>query len=1288
MIIDSPIISGSYAASGSLNQVGNVVITGSLTVTGDITGSATNAVSASFAATAVSASYAVNATSASYAAAATSASYAVNATSASFSSTASYLENYIPPFPFTGSAGISGSLTVNGNITAQTLIVQTITSSQDFVTGSTRFGSELINTHQFTGSVSITGSLAVNGSSAILTNQTSSMSVATASFVANAQTASYVENAQTASYVQNAQSASYILNAVSASYAASASNALNAQSASYWSGSIINAATASYVQNAQTASFVQNAQSASYVLNAVSASFATSASNASTATSSSYALTASYSANVPETASYATSASNALVATSASYALTASYSANVPVTASYANNAASASYALTSSYSLAGGGFPYSGSAEITGSLLVSNLSGTGVRYIVADATGSLLAQTPLTAIKLNQVVTASAGQNTFNIPSGYTTGLIDTFINGTKLTRGVEYTDLSGTQIILTTGSFAGDIVEFVVYQPASGVTNNALRALTTFTASAGQTVFSASYVPGLLDIFYNGSRLSNNEYTANNGTFFTLATGSADGDILDVFVYSYQVGAFSGIGGAGSAAQIAYFNTSNSITGSSNFTISGSTMTVTGSLLVSGSGTFTNIGPAVFSGSITSTAGFTGSFSGTATSASYAVVATSASYAASASNTLAAQTASYVLNAVSSSFATSAITSSYADSLTVAGTLTAQTLVVQTITSSVDFVTGSTRFGSTGSNTHQFTGSVSVNGSLSGTSATFSSSVTANSTINGYFGGITTGQSPASSGTSPNNPMLSLTNNRGVGLYVGGQHASPFGIWLQVSDTSNLGTNYPLLLQPNGGNVGIGTTNPFSQGTSPTSLEIAGANFGQFFVSANSASIRGVVMARASTLNDVYIASITNSPLLFGTNDSEKMRITSGGNVGIGTTSPSERLTISGAVIRLEGGAGVTPFAIANNNSDGFRIYDYTAGATRFTISSTGAATFSSNVSTGGFVYASGNLATANGNQSANSVSATLFLGNRGYFANPDIGGAVISAISTGTFWYSGTALSFSTNPGPDVTGTSSVERMRITSGGNVGIGTTSPDEQLTLSKSSYPTIKFIDTTDSFSGFLQYHSEANEFRLLTVTNHPLIISTNDTERMRITSGGQISQTTSIADWSHVITNASTTSPNGIIIQYTAANKNNTGNPFLYCTDNSGTTLRFEVRSNGGIANFQANNVSLSDIRTKKDIAPLESYWDKFKAIEIVKFKYKDQTHDDFNIGVIAQQVEEIAPEFVDVDGWDSKDTLNDEPLKSIYTADLYHATIKVLQEAMAKITELEEKLERNNII
>jgi hypothetical protein len=138
--------------------------------------------------------------------------------------------------------------------------------------------------------------------------------------------------------------------------------------------------------------------------------------------------------------------------------------------------------------------------------------------------------------------------------------------------------------------------------------------------------------------------------------------------------------------------------------------------------------------------------------------------------------------------------------------------------------------------------------------------------------------------------------------------------------------------------------GNVGIGTTAPFSQGSGATTMELAGNTYGQFFVSANSASIRGVVMARASTLNDVYIASITNSPLLFGTNDTERMRITSGGTVSINTTAPNTDAVLF-AKGRTSDGAGYAAGFVNSSGStlmylrnDGLFIakgvYDFTTG------------------------------------------------------------------------------------------------------------------------------------------------------------------------------------------------------------------------------------------------------------------------------------------------------------------------------------------------------------------
>jgi hypothetical protein len=304
----------------------------------------------------------------------------------------------------------------------------------------------------------------------------------------------------------------------------------------------------------------------------------------------------------------------------------------------------------------------------------------------------------------------------------------------------------------------------------------------------------------------------------------------------------------------------------------------------------------------------------------------------------------------------------------------------------------------------------------------------------------------------------------------------------------------------------------------------------------------------------------------------------------------------------------------------------------------------------------------------------------------------------------------------------------------RLQITREGNVSIGTTSPGGVFTAQQSNADSLTNVTFDNSATlpasagtqgTILRFRSRIDDTAIRTTgaiasyamkttgagsnNNGDLRFYTGqegDTnERMRINSGGFFKASnngsyqyptnlfhsfdTSIADWTCTITNKNGSSGNGILITYASA-PNNFSSAFLYAQDNA--AVRFQVYSNGGIANFQANNVNLSDERTKKNIIPLESYWDKFKAIEIVKFKYKDQTHDDFNIGVIAQQVESVAPEFVDVDGWNTKPELDEEgneivsteePLKSIYTADLYHATIKVLQEAMTKIEILEAKIQ-----
>jgi uncharacterized protein YaiE (UPF0345 family) len=94
----------------------------------------------------------------------------------------------------------------------------------------------------------------------------------------------------------------------------------------------------------------------------------------------------------------------------------------------------------------------------------------------------------------------------------------------------------------------------------------------------------------------------------------------------------------------------------------------------------------------------------------------------------------------------------------------------------------------------------------------------------------------------------------------------------------------------------------------------------------------------------------------------------------------------------------------------------------------------------------------------------------------------------------------------------------GTNDTERMRITSGGNVGIGTTSPAEKLHVATSiriegSTPAYNLYDSPTSYRGNLQWQTTAGSvgIRLFNMDNSNLMFGTTATERMRITEPGNV---------------------------------------------------------------------------------------------------------------------------------------------------------------------------------
>lgn len=231
-------------------------------------------------------------------------------------------------------------------------------------------------------------------------------------------------------------------------------------------------------------------------------------------------------------------------------------------------------------------------------------------------------------------------------------------------------------------------------------------------------------------------------------------------------------------------------------------------------------------------------------------------------------------------------------------------------------------------------------------------------------------------------------------------------------------------------LLLNPYGGNIGVGTTSPAArlhvqnmsgdaimriEGSSTNSgyinfRDANGTNSNIFIGSENSAG--GNILGNSSAYNAVF-GTANARGLQLGTNNSVRLTIDSGGNVGVGTTSPSSFLALTTAsgidtTIGLAHGnefwrMGVTATGGAEGvTGNRFIIKDMTTGAgVRLLIDSSGnvgigttspAAVLSIVSSSNSFPDSFGNNLKLNGAQPALWFKESD--GNRGYFLGLDGG------------------------------------------------------------------------------------------------------------------------------------------------------------------------------------------------------------------------------------------------------------------------------------------------------
>jgi hypothetical protein len=157
---------------------------------------------------------------------------------------------------------------------------------------------------------------------------------------------------------------------------------------------------------------------------------------------------------------------------------------------------------------------------------------------------------------------------------------------------------------------------------------------------------------------------------------------------------------------------------------------------------------------------------------------------------------------------------------------------------------------------------------------------------------------------------------------------------------------------------------------------------------------------------------------------------------------------------------------------------------------------------------------------------------------------------------------------------------------------------------------------------------------------------------------------------------------NTSGGNPNGVIIDYPSSNSTTSTDNLLYCGISTG--VRAMIRNDGGLANFQANNANISDRREKTNFAPAKDYLDVICAIPVQTFNYIDQDMEDnpgLTLGVVAQDVQTLAPELVTESNWGTKE--NPKMRLSIYQTDLQYALMKCIQEQQAIITALTARVE-----
>lgn len=496
--------------------------------------------------------------------------------------------------------------------------------------------------------------------------------------------------------------------------------------------------------------------------------------------------------------------------------------------------------------------------------------------------------------------------------------------------------------------------------------------------------------------------------------------------------------------------------------------------------------------------------------------------------------------------------------------------------------------------------------------------------------------------------------------------------------------------------------GNVGIGTSSPDSRlnvrtnSDSPALRVYQTKNDGgstavvdiiddRSFAGVNSGAVARVRAWNTGDDTGSLIEAYTTSDGFSTTNPVLYAKLN--GNVGIGTSSPSNRLSVKQSADNSAAGLGVKIERNANDsvlflgyrdNSDSWQINPtftstgafkpltfHTADAERMRLDTSGNVQIGTTTARGRLHSYTGSFSPSSGNSWATTAAFTT----SGAFGG---GIALIDGAAGYGLWVQDSGGSFAIGQGSASGNLTS--RVFIDSSGNVGIGTSTPAGALDISRSGTSQIRLIKT----AGTNQYvdigtGGGGDNHYFYGYGNYPMIFATNGSERARIDSSGNllVGTTSVLSSGSHSFINTS-----GGVTPLALRHESSTAGRYWFTGPDSGSS--FLVYNNNSVGMYMTYGgtswTGTSDERLKTDLKPIENAASKVSSLRAVTGRFKTDEESVSRSFLIAQDVLAVLPEAVDAS--------NPEKLGVAYT-DVIPLLVAAIKEQQAQIEQLRAEIQ-----